>query len=111
MAPLLNNFQQPVYKKVKLTNDFQKNKLDKIEEKSDGEANANISVESFHISDEEIKCSVGDGQLSDAGVESIVDSDEQQTSMDRLRQSPISSFLPRPDRAVQSGRVVVRMSS
>jgi len=50
--------------------------LDKIEEKSDGEANANISVESFHISDEEIKCSVGDGQLSDAGVESIVDSDE-----------------------------------
>jgi hypothetical protein len=84
--------------------------LDKIEEKSDNEANANISEESIHISDDLDK-SVGDGQLSDAGVESIVDSDEEQTSMDRLRQSPIASFLPRPDRAVMSGRVIVKMSS
>ena len=50
--------------------------MDKIEEKSDGEADACISGESIHNSDEKIKGSVGDGQLSDAGVESIVDSDE-----------------------------------
>lgn len=79
MAPLLNNFQKPgVYKKVKLINGFQKKKLEKIQE--DCEANAEISGDSIQVSDE--KSQLGDGQLSDAGVDSIVDSDEEQTSMD-----------------------------
>jgi hypothetical protein len=104
MAPLLNNFSKPSnIKKLTLLS----KKLSKMEE-SDEEANADISAESMVISE---SSSLGDGQKSDAGVESIteseVESKDLNDTMDRLRHSPIAELMPRPDRVMQSGRLVV----
>ena len=110
MAPLLNNFQKPGggVKKLCLIDMFKKPKdLQKIEEASDQEANADISLESMNLSED--KSSLGDGQKSDPGVDSSSLSEKsiKSPTMEMLRQSPIAELVPRPDKLLKSGRIVI----